>query len=93
MYLVAIGWIYVVLMMAIAEAMSSQGTLLGAVVTFVLYGVMPLAIVLYILGTPARKRALRAADRRGTADAVASDASDGGRHAARDGIAAEREEP
>ena len=40
MYLVAIGWIYVVLMMAVVEAMSSQGTLLGACVTFVLYGLL-----------------------------------------------------
>ena len=59
MYLVAIGWLYVVLMMSAAEAMSSQGTVLGAVFTFVLYGVGPLALVLYILGTPARKRAIR----------------------------------
>ena len=60
MYLVAIGWIYVVLMMAVVEAMSSQGTLLGACVTFVLYGLLPLAVVLYIGATPARKRARRA---------------------------------
>lgn len=59
MYLVVIAWIYVVLMMSLTEAFSSQGSLLGACVTFVLYGVLPLSIVLYILGTPARKRALR----------------------------------
>jgi mannose/fructose/N-acetylgalactosamine-specific phosphotransferase system component IID len=34
MYLIAIAWIYVVLMMAVAEALSSQGTVLGAVFTF-----------------------------------------------------------
>ena len=61
MYLVVIAWIYVVLMMSLAEASSSQGSILGAIVTFVLYGVMPLLIVVYILGTPARKRALRQA--------------------------------
>ena len=58
MYLVVIAWMYVVLLMSLAEAFSSQGSLLGAVVTFVLYGVVPLSIVVYILGTPARKRAL-----------------------------------
>lgn len=62
MYLVVIAWIYVVLMMSVAEAISSQGTVLGALITFVLYGMMPLAIVLYIMGTPGRKRARRAAE-------------------------------
>ena len=59
MYLVAIAWIYVVLMMAVAEATNSNGTVLGAVVTFVLYGVLPLGIVLYLMASPARRKALR----------------------------------
>jgi hypothetical protein len=62
MYLVAIGWMYVVVMMAVAEVVSPQGTALGAVFTFLLYGCLPLAIVLYLMGTPARRRARRAAD-------------------------------
>lgn len=88
MYLVAIAWIYVVLMMAVAEAVSSQGSVLGAVITFLLYGVMPLAIVMYILGTPSRKRARRAAEAAEAAEvaerveAQASAAPDGGHHAA-----------
>jgi hypothetical protein len=53
MYLVALAWIYVVGMMAVAEAMSSQGTVLGAIITFVLYGMLPLSIVLYVMNTPA----------------------------------------
>jgi amino acid permease len=57
MHLVIVGWLYVVLMMALAEALSSQGTVLGAVFTFILYGMLPLGIVVYILSTPARKRA------------------------------------
>ena len=60
MYLVAIAWMYVVVMMTIAEAASPGGTLLGAFFTFVLYGLLPLSILLYILGTPARKRRLKA---------------------------------
>ncbi len=60
MYLVLIGWIYVTVMMAVAEATSSQGTVLGAVITFLLYGVAPVSLVMYLLGTPARRRALRA---------------------------------
>lgn len=60
MYLVAIAWMYVVLMMTVAEATSSQGTVLGALVTFVLYGALPLSIVMYLMGTPTRRRARRA---------------------------------
>lgn len=57
MYLVVIAWIYVVLMMSVAEATATQGTLLGAIVTFFLYGVGPAALVAYLMGTPARNRA------------------------------------
>jgi len=59
MYLVIIAWMYVVLMMSVAEATSTTGTLLGAVVTFFLYGVAPAALVAYLMGTPARKRAIK----------------------------------
>lgn len=62
-WIVAVAWIYVVLLMAVAEAISPRGSLLGAVFTFGLYGVLPLAIVLYILGTPARKRAIAERER------------------------------
>jgi hypothetical protein len=57
MYLVLIGWFYVAVMMAIAEATSSEGTLLGAFFTLLLYGILPIAIIGYILGTPARRSA------------------------------------
>ncbi|MBY0453278.1 MAG: hypothetical protein K2Q11_00130 [Burkholderiaceae bacterium] len=60
MYLIVIAWLYVTLMMSVAEATSSTGTVLGAIVTFALYGLLPLSIVLYIFGTPARRRAIRA---------------------------------
>lgn len=56
MYLVAIAWLYVTLMMALAEATSPQGTVLGALFTFALYGALPLGLVLYLLGTPMRRR-------------------------------------
>jgi len=60
MYIVPIAWLYVALMMSVAEATNSNGTVLGAIVTFVLYGLLPMGLMLYIMGTPARKRALRA---------------------------------
>lgn len=62
MYIVVIAWFYVVALMAVVEATASNGTLLGAVITFLLYGVLPLSIVLYIFGTPGRKRRLRATE-------------------------------
>ncbi|SFI23423.1 hypothetical protein SAMN04515618_11486 [Collimonas sp. OK307] len=51
MHIVAIAWIYVVFMMAITET-----TAVAGVMTFLLYGVLPLTIVLYLMGTPQRKR-------------------------------------
>ena len=60
MYIVVIAWLYVALMMSVAEATNTTGTVLGAVITFVLYGLLPVALVIYLMGTPGRKRALRA---------------------------------
>ena len=59
MYLVIIAWMYVVLMMSVAEATNSAGTVLGAIVTFFLYGVGPAGLLAYLMGTPARKRAIK----------------------------------
>jgi biotin transporter BioY len=48
MYIVAIGWIYVILMMAVSENNFISGAL-----TFLLYGVLPLAVIALLSG---RKR-------------------------------------
>ena len=95
MYLVTIAWMYVVLMMALAEATSSTGTVLGAIFTFLLYGALPLSIVLYVMGTPGRRRARRAAEAAESADAPAGPGGDpgGSGHAAGDPVAPERKEP
>jgi membrane protein implicated in regulation of membrane protease activity len=92
MYLVAIAWGYVVLMMAAAEATAPNGTVLGAVFTFLLYGVLPLSIVLYILGTPSRRR-MRMAQEKAQAASATPVQPDGGEHAPGDAVAAERKEP
>ena len=68
--IVALAWLYVALMMALAEATSPVGSVLGAIVTFVGYGVLPVALVSYILATPARRRARKAAER-AAAEAIA----------------------
>lgn len=83
MYLVVIAWIYVALMMAVAEATASNGTVLGALVTFVLYGVLPLLLVMYLAGTPLRRRALRRREAAGLASrsVVRAGEPDAGGHA------------
>lgn len=59
MYIVAIGWLYVVLMMAITEH-----TVVAGVATFVFYGLFPVAILMYIMGTPGRLRRRKAEEAR-----------------------------
>ena len=98
MHLVAIGWFYVVVMMAVAEATGPGGSVLGAAFTFLLYGALPLAIVLYVLGAPGRRsRRRREAAATGDVDVPPSGASatnpDRGDHAAGDAVAPERKEP
>jgi hypothetical protein len=59
-YLVVIGWLYVVMMMAVAEATNTTGTVLGAFVTFVLYGMLPIVLVIYLMRTPQRRKERKA---------------------------------
>jgi hypothetical protein len=93
MYLVVIGWLYVVLMMAVAEALSTQGSVLGAVITFLFYGLLPVVLIIYIGGTPHRRRARQAAEAAAAAASAAAAAPPhGGGHAAGDAVAAERKE-
>lgn len=58
MYLIVIGWLYVTLLMALAEAFSTQGSVLGAIITFVFYGLLPMGLVVYLMGTPLRRKAI-----------------------------------
>ncbi|MCW5624327.1 MAG: hypothetical protein KIT73_06395 [Burkholderiales bacterium] len=66
MYIVAIGWGYVVLLMAVA----APGFWAG-VGTVVFGGVLPLALVLWLFGGPRRRRA--AARREANRDPVDDD--------------------
>lgn len=69
MYLIVIAWLYVTLLMGLAEAFSTQGTVLGAIITFLLYGVLPVSLVIYLMGTPLRrKEMLRQEQAQRTAD-------------------------
>ena len=51
MHIVAIAWLYVTLMMAITEK-----SITAAMLTFVFYGLLPCALVLWLAGTPKRRR-------------------------------------
>ena len=55
--IIVIAWLFVVLMAAVAEAVAPNGTVLGAIFTFVGWGVFPLSIVVYLLSTPMRRKA------------------------------------
>ena len=93
-FIVIIGWLYVALMAAVAEATGSTGSIVGGVFTFLLYGAAPVALVAYILTTPARKRAIRARQQaEQAARAAASGAPDGGGEPAAGPVAPVREEP
>lgn len=52
MYMIAIGWMYVVLMVSIVNPNP-----VGGVLTFFFAGLGPLALFLWLFGTPARRRA------------------------------------
>jgi hypothetical protein len=44
-------------MMGVAEATNTNGSVLGGIVTFILYGILPTSIIVYIMRTPQRKKA------------------------------------
>ncbi len=87
MYLIVIAWLYVTLLMALAEAFSTQGSVLGAIITFVFYGLLPMALVVYLMGTPMRRKAIRRQEEQVRQEAVSSQSDstlqpDAGGHAA-----------
>ena len=51
MHIAAVGWIYVTLMMAITEE-----TVVAGIMTFFLYGVLPTVLIVYLGGSPQRRR-------------------------------------
>jgi len=85
MIVIAIGWMFVVGLFALAQAASPQGSLLVAVLLVVGAGVLPLAVVLYVMGAPGRRRRRRAEERLGPDP-------DAGGHASGHAVAPKREE-
>lgn len=75
MYIVPIAWLYVAMMMAVVEATSTTGTVLGAIITFLLYGLAPVGLLVYLMTSPSRKAARRT--RQAAEDARAAENSAG----------------
>ncbi|CAN7382396.1 hypothetical protein LJR289_002253 [Pseudoduganella sp. LjRoot289] len=57
MLIVAVAWIYVVVLMAFTEP-----TFVAGIMTFLLYCVLPLGILFYLTGSGRRKRKRAAAE-------------------------------
>ncbi len=51
MYIIAIGWLYVTVLMALTETSVVAGTL-----TLLFYGLMPMALLLWLFDGPGRRR-------------------------------------
>ncbi|EGF33366.1 hypothetical protein IMCC9480_503 [Oxalobacteraceae bacterium IMCC9480] len=58
LYLVAIAWVYVVLLMAMTEV-----SFIAGLMTFFFYCAFPLSVILYVMGSPQRKRKRQAAEK------------------------------
>lgn len=54
MYIVVIGWLYVILMMAITER-----SIVAGAMTFIFYGLLPCALLLWLTGAHRRLLAAR----------------------------------
>jgi len=64
MHMIAIGWLWVAFMMAITEK-----SLVAGALTFLFYGLLPCAVLLYVLNKQAGKRREHAARRRARQEA------------------------
>ena len=88
MIVVAIGWMFVVGLFALTQAASPQGSWLVALLLVFGAGVLPLAVVLYVMGAPGRRRRRRAEE---SEERLGPDPDAGG-HAPGDAVAPNREE-
>lgn len=66
MHVVAIGWLYVTVLMAF-----TQPTVVSGVATFLFYGLFPAGLMVWILDAPRRRRRRQLAEAAATVPAVA----------------------
>ena len=55
MYIIAIGWMWVVLLMAITES-----NIVAGILTFTFYGLLPCSLLMWLLATSMRRRRVAA---------------------------------
>lgn len=75
MYIVAIAWLYVTILMAVAESNWVAGVL-----TLVFYGLFPVSLLLWLFGGPVRRRARQAETETTTPPSTLSDQPAGERN-------------
>ena len=51
MYIIVVAWIYVIFLMSVTEK-----TAVAGIMTFLLYGLLPVSILIYLMRTGHRKR-------------------------------------
>lgn len=66
MYIIAIGWLYVTLLVA-----ATEGTIVAGVISFLFYGLLPCAVIIWMSGSKVRRQ--RQAYRESLADQRAND--------------------
>ena len=84
MLIIVLAWLYVLGMMAFALAVEPGGSMVGAIVTFLIYGFGPPALLLYLWGWRRRRQLKR--------DGLDL-APDAGSKPPADAVAPERKEP
>jgi hypothetical protein len=66
MYIIAIGWLYVTLLVA-----ATEGTIVAGVISFLFYGLLPCGVIIWMSGSKVRRQ--RQAYRESLADQRAND--------------------
>ena len=66
MYILAIGWLYVTLLVV-----ATEGTIVAGVISFLFYGLLPCAVIIWMSGSKVRRQ--RQAYRESLADQRAND--------------------
>ena len=51
MYILAIGWLYVTLLVA-----ATEGTIVAGVISFLFYGLLPCAVIIWMSGSKVRRQ-------------------------------------
>jgi hypothetical protein len=70
MYVIAIGWLYVTLLMALTEQ-----SIVAGVLSFVFYGLLPMSLFAWLFGGPGRRRR-RQQNREADSEVAANDLTD-----------------